>query len=200
MARTVTVTGLGDMKAIEDAFRNAGLVVKETADSMADSSRKAGTAAAEMAKQSGASADEQAAAAGRAAAAFVAAQDEMSRAQKAAGAAAADAAKRAGLSADEQEAAYARAAEAAGVSGSRIDKAFDESTTKAGNALSRLGKMGESWGIPLSGSLTKMGEQFDKAETKSQKLSGALADLGKVTLLAGGAGVAVVGYEAVKPA
>jgi len=198
--RVVTVTALGNTKDLEDSFRRAGLVVSDSANTMVDSAKRAGAAAAEQAKQAGASADEQIAAAGRAATAFVAAQDEMTRAQKVASAAAADAAKRMGLSADEQEAAAARAAQAAEVSGSRISKAFDDGTTKAGNALSRLGKMGESWGIPMSGSLSKMGKQFDEAETKSAKLGSALSSMGKLTLGAGIVGFTAAAYEGVKGA
>ncbi len=198
--RVVSVTGLGNLKDLEAAFRKAGLVVDETADTMANSAKRAGAAAAEQAKQAGAAADTQAAAAGRAAAEYTQAQDQMTRAQKAAAAAAADAAKRMGLSADEQEAAAKRAAAAADMSGGRISKAFEDGTSKAGSALTRLGKMGESWAIPFAGSITKIGKQFDDAETKGKKLESALAGMGKLTLGAGTVGFGAAAYEGVKGA
>ena len=196
--RVVTVTGLGDLKSIEQAFRNAGLVVNESADTMVNSSQRAGAAAAAQAKEMGASADQQEAAAGRAAAAYVDAQDAMSRSQKAAATAAASAAKAMGLSADEQAAAADRAAVASEASGGRIGKAFDDGTSKAGGALERLGSSLGGWGIPFSGSIEKMGKSFDAAQSKGEKFSSAMSSLGKVTLIAGAGGLAAVGVEAVK--
>lgn len=195
--RTVTVTGLGDLKAIEDAFRKAGYVVDDTADQMVDSVKRAGAAAAEASKQAGASADEQAAAAGRAAAAFVDAQDAMTRSQRAAATAAASAAKAAGSSADEQQAAYERAAAAAKASADEQDAAAkrtaaaQDATAKSHEKL--VGLLSKTGEVTL-GALTvagvaavKLGVDFESAAARVKGATGQTnAEVQKLTSAFGG--------------
>jgi TP901 family phage tail tape measure protein len=75
---------------------------------------------------------------------------------------------------------------------------FTAASTQAGGAMSRLGKEAAGWGIPFAGSLQVVGKHLDEATSKTTKLHAALSEAGKVTLLAGGAGLAAVGVEAAK--
>ena len=94
----------------------------------------------------------------------------------------------------------AKMAGSADVAGARFGTAFTAGTDKAGSALTRLGRTGESWGIPLSGSLVKMGAQFDQATSKTEKFGSALASMGKLTLGVGLAGFGVAAAVGVKGA
>ena len=177
-ARTVTVTGLGDLKAIEEAFRKAGYVVDDTADQMVASVKRAGAAAAEQAKQMGASADEQAAAAGRAAAAFDEAQASMTRSQRVAASAAAGAAKAAGLSADEQQAAYERASAAAKASADAQEEAAARVRAAQDAHTKLVGTMSKIGGATLIGlaaggvAAIKLGADFETAGARIKGATG----------------------------
>jgi hypothetical protein len=213
-ARTVTIAGLGDFRQLQAELVRTGVIYEQTSKTIADGAAAAGDAAAKQAEAMGASADEQAAAAGRAAAAYVDGAEKMTQSQKAAAASAAAVAEAAGASADEQVAAAARAVEAqkllqgaseetavaAAASGARIGSAFEKGSDKAGSALTKLGQTGASWGIPLSGSLTKMGKEFDEADSKAGKFGSALASGGKLAVTAGLAGFGVAAVEGVKGA
>jgi tail lysozyme/minor tail protein len=213
-ARTVTITGLGDFRQLQAELERTGVISAQSTRSITEGAATAGEAAAKQAEAMGASADEQEAAAARAASAYVDGAEKMTQAQKAAAAAAAAVAEANGASADEIVAASARAVEAqkalqdasvdtaavADASGARIGTAFDEGTAKAGSALTRLGETGASWGIPLSGSLTKMGKEFDEADSKAGKFGSALASGGKLAVTAGLAGFGVAAVEGVKGA
>src|ERR1035438_8315236 len=96
------------------------------------------------------------------------------------------------------EASLERAGLVAKGSGDAIGDAFNSGSTKAGNALEKLGKKGESLGIPFAAGLTTAGKHLDEAETKASKLTTVMGELGKATLLAGGAMAVGVGVEAVK--
>lgn len=96
------------------------------------------------------------------------------------------------------EAALERAGLVAKGSGDAIGDAFNSGSTKAGNALEKLGKKAEGLGIPFAAGLSTAGKHLDEASTKTGKLTTVMGDLGKATLIAGGAGLAAVGVEAVK--
>jgi hypothetical protein len=207
-ARTVTVTGIGDFRQLQAELERTGVISAQSTKSIQEGAATAGEAAAKQAEAMGASADEQEAAAGRAAAATI------TPPPGGAAAAAAAVAEASGASADEIVAASARAVEAqkalqsasidtaavADASGARIGTAFDEGTSKAGSALTKLGETGASWGIPFSGSLTKMGKQFDEADSKAEKFGSALASAGKLAVSAGLVGFGAAAIEGVKGA
>jgi TP901 family phage tail tape measure protein len=96
------------------------------------------------------------------------------------------------------EASLERAGLVAKGSGDAISDAFNSGSTKAGNALEKLGKKAEGLGIPFAAGLTTAGKHLDEATTKTGKLTTVMGELGKATLIAGGAGLAAVGVEAVK--
>jgi TP901 family phage tail tape measure protein len=199
-ARTVTITGFGDFRDLQAELERTGIVADTSTKKIVTSAAGAGRAAADQAKAMGASADEQTAAAGRAAAAYVDSSGEITKAQKAAASAAAEAARIMGASADQQVAASRRALEAARVTGGGIGRAFEDGTSRAGNALTKFGATGASWGIPFAGSLSKIGKQFDEAETKGQKMTSVLSSVGKLTLGVGAVGGIAAGVESVKSA
>jgi TP901 family phage tail tape measure protein len=96
------------------------------------------------------------------------------------------------------EASEERAALGAKGTGDAIADSFNSGTTRAGNALEKLGKKGENLGIPFASGLTTAGKHLDEATTKTGKLTSVLGELGKATVLAGGAMAAGIGIEAVK--
>lgn len=202
-ARTVTITGIGDFRQLQAELERTGVISAQSTKSIQDGAAAAGDAAAKQAEAMGASADEQEAAASRAAAAYVEGAAKMTQAQKAAAAAAAAVADASGASADEIVAASARAVEAQKAledASLKTATAFDVNTSRAGNALTRLGEKGASWGVPLSGSLTKMGTQFEEADSKADKFGSALASAGKLAVTAGLVGFGVAAVEGVKGA
>lgn len=96
------------------------------------------------------------------------------------------------------ERALERAGITAEVAGKKIGDTFNEGTSRAATGLGKLSNLGASWGVPFMGSLDKIGEKLDQAETKTARFSTALQEAGKVTALAGTAGFAVAAGEAVK--
>jgi TP901 family phage tail tape measure protein len=96
------------------------------------------------------------------------------------------------------EASLRRAGLVAEESGSKIGGAFTAGTDKAGGAISKLGQTAGNWGVPFAASLQTVGKHLDDTTSKTQKLHASLSEAGKVTLLAGGAGLAAVAGEAVK--
>jgi TP901 family phage tail tape measure protein len=92
----------------------------------------------------------------------------------------------------------AKSAASAEVAGRKFGDAFEHGTSRAGNALSKLGSTASSWGVPFAGSLEKVGAKLDAATSKSQKFSTAVAEAGKLTLVAGATGFAAAGAAAVK--
>jgi TP901 family phage tail tape measure protein len=96
------------------------------------------------------------------------------------------------------EAAEVRSAVGAKGTGDAIAEGFNSGTTRAGNALEKLGKKGEQLGIPFASGLTTAGKHLDEASTKTGKLTSVMGELGKATLLAGGAIAVGFGVEAVK--
>ncbi len=92
----------------------------------------------------------------------------------------------------------ARLGVTAKATGDVIGDSFDKGTTRAGNMLERLGRQGESFGVPFAGHLTTIGEKFEEADTKGQKFEQTMSTIGGATLLAAGAAMAGVSVEAVK--
>jgi hypothetical protein len=82
--------------------------------------------------------------------------------------------------------------------GSKIGTVVEQGSLKAGNALTRLGQTAGSFGIPFAGSLTMIGQKFDSTATKGQKFGTAISQIGKVSLVAGVAGLAAFGGTAIK--
>lgn len=96
------------------------------------------------------------------------------------------------------EAKMARLGVTAKETGNVIGDSFDKGTTRAGNMLERLGRQGQSFGVPFAGHLTTVGEKFEEADTKGQKFEQTMSTIGGATLLAAGAAMAGVSVEAVK--
>jgi TP901 family phage tail tape measure protein len=96
------------------------------------------------------------------------------------------------------EASLERAGLVAKGSSDAIGDAFNSGSTKAGNALEKLGHKAEGLGIPFAAGLSTAGKHLDEATTKTGKLTSVMGELGKATLLAGGAMAVGVGVEAVK--
>jgi hypothetical protein len=69
-----------------------------------------------------------------------------------------------------------------------------ETAAKTGNVFERLGNSMANWGLPFSGSVTKMGQNLEEADTKGQKFGSALSSVGKVALI--GVAVAAAGAAA----
>jgi len=154
--RTITIVGLGDFKQQQDELVRTGVIADKSATTMADSSKRAGAAAAEQAKLAGDSADKQIAAAARAAAAYEKSQETMSRAAKAASRAAVEAGKAAGLSADQQVAASKR-------------------TAAAMDAHSKVSKVGGAVALGLAGAAVeavKLGMAYQTAQASIQGATG----------------------------
>ncbi len=84
--------------------------------------------------------------------------------------------------------------------GKDLESDFDGHTSKIGSAFKSLGESLGNFGIPFSGSLTKMGDKLDEAKSKGQGLKQVISDIGGATVVAGAAGLAAVGVEAVKMA
>lgn len=186
--RVVTITALGNVHDLETSFKRAGLVVSDSANTMADSAKRAGAAAAAAAKEMGAAADAQAAAAGRAAAGVVDAQAKMSRAQKAASDAAASAAKAAGLSADEQVAAARRAADAQKASADEQVAASKKATDAhkaaehAHATVSKVGGVVALGAVGAAVAAVKLGEQYETASAAIQGATGqSVKSVGELT-------------------
>jgi hypothetical protein len=205
-ARTITIAGLGDFRQLQTELERTGVIADKSGTTIADSSKRAGLAAAEQAKLVGASADQQVAAAGRAAAAFADSQEKMSRAQKAAASAAAEAGKAAGLSADEQVAAARRAADAQKAAADEqiaaTKKAADASKAAA-DAHSKISKVGGVVALGAVGAAVeavKLGTAYQTAQAAIQgatgqsvkevaKLTGAFSTLGTGSQAAAGSGM-----------
>ena len=96
------------------------------------------------------------------------------------------------------EASLERAGLVAKGSGDAIGNAFTSGTSKAGGAITKLSQQAAALGVPFAGSLGTIGKHLDDATSKTNRLHTAMSEAGKVTLLAGGAGLAAVGVEAVK--
>lgn len=94
----------------------------------------------------------------------------------------------------------AKTAASADVAGARIGRAYDEGTTKAAAGLARLSALGASFGIPMTHALDNVGKKLDETTAKSHKLSGVLAEAGKVAAAGGLAAFAGAAYEGVKAA
>lgn len=90
----------------------------------------------------------------------------------------------------------------ANIVGKQVEKSFGTSLEtaahKTGGAFSKVGTTLESWGVPFMGSLDKVGAKLEETHTKGHKALSALSEAGKVTLMAGGAGVVALGAEALK--
>jgi TP901 family phage tail tape measure protein len=194
IARTVTVTGFGNMSQLEAALEKAGFVAESTSKTISGAAADAGKAAAKQAQEMGLSADKQVSAAGRAAAASVEASAKITRAQRAAGAAAMKAAEAAGLSTDMQAAASDRAM----ASQAKLEAQATASSSRMGTVFAKLGHTMGAWGIPFSSSVSKMGADISKAESKTQSLGASMAAVGKVTVFAGAIGAGAAAIEAVK--
>jgi hypothetical protein len=184
-ARTITIAGLGDFRQLQTELERTGVIADKSGTTIANSSKRAGAAAAEQAKLVGLSSDQQVAAAGRAAAAFVDSQEKMSRAQKAAGTAAAEAGKAAGLSADQQVAAARRAADAQKASAdaqiAASKRAADEQivaakrTAAATDAHSKVSKVGGVVALGAVGAAVeavKLGAPYQTAQAAIQGATG----------------------------
>ncbi len=74
--------------------------------------------------------------------------------------------------------------------GSGLESDFDKHTSKIGSMFERLGGSLGNFGIPFSGSVTKMGTKLDEAKSKGNGLKQAMSDLGGVTLGVGAVGLA----------
>lgn len=77
---------------------------------------------------------------------------------------------------------------------------MSHSGKKLGNVFNELGAGGKKWGIPLSETLGGVGNKMGEVETKSGGLMQSMSNLGKVSLVAGGALASGVAYESIKSA
>lgn len=96
------------------------------------------------------------------------------------------------------EASLVRAGEVADEAGNKIGGAFEKGGQKAGGAMSKLGNTLGNFGLPFGESISKVGEHFSEIEGKGKKLGAAMSEIGKVSLMAFGAGAVAVGTEALK--
>lgn len=86
--------------------------------------------------------------------------------------------------------------------GAKTEAAFGDKLAAAGErtagVFQRIGQTMGNWGIPLAGSVSKVGDHLAQAQTKGQKFGAAMQEMGKVTLVAGAAGFAALGAESVR--
>lgn len=101
---------------------------------------------------------------------------------------------------DDLRAKMAQAAALNEKAGASIGDAFTKGTTKAGGAITKLSNEMGKMGIPLAGSLAKVGSALDQATSKTSKLGAAMSALGKVGAVGGLAAFAAAAYEGVKGA
>ncbi len=95
--------------------------------------------------------------------------------------------------------AFEETALAADAAGKKIGTVADGATSKMGGAFSKIGSLVESsLGIPVSNATSAMGKHFDEASTKGKGLFGTLSGIGGASMLAVGAGFAVVAGESIK--
>src|SRR6185312_13537000 len=85
-------------------------------------------------------------------------------------------------------------------SASTATTAFETSTNKIGRSLSSLGNTAASFGVPFASSLAIVGDHFETATAKSRTFGSTISRLGGVELLAGAAGLALIGKSAVNAA
>jgi hypothetical protein len=187
-ARTITIAGLGDFRQLQTELERTGVIADKSGTTIANSSKRAGAAAAEQAKLVGLSSDQQVAAAGRAAAAFVDSQEKMSRAQRAAGTAAAEAGRAAGLSADQQVAAARRAADAQKaaadeqIAASKKTADAQKASAHAHSTVSKVGGVVALGAVGAAVEAVKLGEGFQTAQASIQgATSQSVKEVGKLT-------------------
>jgi hypothetical protein len=87
---------------------------------------------------------------------------------------------------------------AADAAAKKSQAAMDSSTSKIGGFFDKLGQKMGSFGIPFSGSVSKIGTEMDKAGGGVAGLTAKFTQLGKVATIAGVAGLAAVGAESTK--
>lgn len=80
-----------------------------------------------------------------------------------------------------------------------MDKAASDAEKSSGRISSAFSKAGNTlgnWGIPFSGSLTKMSTAMDSAESKGKSFVATMSAIGGTTLTVGAVGMAAVSAEA----
>ncbi|MCU1494811.1 MAG: rane protein of unknown function [Acidimicrobiaceae bacterium] len=94
--------------------------------------------------------------------------------------------------------AFEETALAADKAGAAAGDKIEAAGGRVSGVFGKLGGIASNLGLPFGEAFGKIGEGFSELETKGQKFSSAMAGIGKVSLLAGAAGAAAFGVEAVK--
>lgn len=84
--------------------------------------------------------------------------------------------------------------------GHKVERDLGGGASRAGGIFTRLGTQMQNWGVPFGRSMTEVGNRISEADTRSGKFKDTLDGIGKVALIAGTAGFAVIGAESVKMA
>ena len=98
----------------------------------------------------------------------------------------------------ELEAALKRAGLVAEEEGGKISGAFQKASDKTSGIFSKLGNSLSNWGLPFGESVAAIGEKFSDVEAEGKRFSGVMAEVGKATLLGGGAALAAAAGEGIK--
>ncbi len=83
-------------------------------------------------------------------------------------------------------------------SAANMTKAFDTGTSKVGGMFQKLGNLGESMGIPMSGTFIKMGESMDEATAQGNGLKAVLSSIGGLVVAVGAAAAVAIAAEGFK--
>jgi hypothetical protein len=86
----------------------------------------------------------------------------------------------------------------ADTAGTGLGNSIDKGSTKAGLALQKFGNSAAGYIGPAGLAIAAVGEKLTQTATKGSKLQGVISEVGKVSLLAGVAGIAAFGAQAVK--
>lgn len=85
---------------------------------------------------------------------------------------------------------------AAAKAGTGAATKMTSASQKIGGTFTRLDGLLAGFGLPFTGALGAVGAHLEQTETKAKTFGGALGSIGKGELLAAGAGLAIVGAEA----
>ncbi len=98
----------------------------------------------------------------------------------------------------ELEAALKRAGLVAEEEGGKISGAFQSASDKTSGIFGKLGNTLSNWGLPFGESISAIGEKFKDVEAEGKSFTGVMSEVGKATLLGGGAAFAAAAGEGVK--
>jgi TP901 family phage tail tape measure protein len=93
--------------------------------------------------------------------------------------------------------AFEETAAAADASSKTVGDKFAAAGERTGGIFSKLGQTLGNWGLPFGESVSRIGDRFSEVDAQGQKFSAAMSEVGKVSLLAGAAGMAAAAVESI---